>query len=89
MAEEPNKRLREWRRKLKQNVGPLAPKHAAKGSDTSRAVRIIQLIVLVNLIAFCTVMAIVDLAEITKPNASTPLEKPEPPNAFERGIEQD
>ena len=93
MAEEPNERLKEWRRKLgkiaKDNIGPLAPKHAAPDSDTSRVVWIIQVIVLFNLIAFCTVMVIVDLAEITKPNAKTQVEKPEPPNAFERGIEQD
>ena len=87
--EEPNERLKEWRKKLKQNVGPLAPKHAAKDSDTSRVVRILQLIVLVNLIAFCTVMAIVDFAVLTKPTVETPVAKPEAPNAFERGIEQD
>jgi len=89
MTEEPNERLKKWRKKLKQNIGPLAPKHAAKDSDTSKVVRILQWIVLVNLIAFCTVMLVVDIAAVTKPSASTPLEKPEPPNAFERGIEQD
>jgi len=89
MAEEPNERLKEWRKKLKQNIGPLAPKHAAKDSGTSRVMRIIQMIVLVNLIAFCTVMAFVDLTLWTMPDAKTPVEKPEPPNAFERGIEQD
>ena len=74
--EKDNPRLKEWKRKLAEGkktvekkaleIGIGTPK-SHKGGDWDRVGRIIGLIVLFNLIAFCTVMLVVDISLFTKP----------------------
>jgi len=54
------------------------------GKDVHIVVGILQRIVLVNLIAFCTVMVFLIIVEATKPTPATPVEKPQAPTVYER-----
>ena len=93
--EEDNPRLKEWKRKLAEGkktvekkaleIGIGTPK-SHKGGDWDRVGRILGLIVLFNLIAFCTVMLVVDISLFTKP---TVVPEGQAPSVFDRAQKDD
>jgi len=60
-----------------------------KMKDWTLAVRIAQRIVLINLIALCTVMVFLILERMSEPTAATPLPPQEAPSVFDRAQKND
>jgi len=60
-----------------------------KMTDWNKVQRIVAWIVILNLMAFCTVMLIVDIAMWTEPTAATPIDPPQDSTVFDRAQKYD
>lgn len=60
-----------------------------KMGNWQTAYRIAQLIIIFNLIAFCTVMLIVDISLFTRPTVETPLPAKETPTFLDRADKEE
>jgi len=82
---EPESRHKEWLRKFKEGVGT-PESHQKPDGGWQTTVRIAQMIILVNLIIFCAVMAVVDISMWTKP---TVVPEGQEPSVFDRAQKYD